>query len=104
MRDKSGLERRKYHTSDLSKIKFLVTGGAGFIGSSLVEYLLHFGAQVRVVDDFSNGFRKNIKPFLENPNFEFIEGDIRDINTCQKGSKGVDYILNSSSYLFIFRW
>lgn len=91
------LERRKYHKVDLSEFVFLVTGGAGFIGSSLVEYLLEFGAKVRVIDDFSNGFRKNIKPFLENSNFEFIEGDIREIDTCQKGAKDVDYIFHQAA-------
>ena len=69
-----------FHTKDLSQLSFLVTGGAGFIGSHLVEYMLKYGAgKVRVLDNYSNGFRKNIEPFLSNPAFEMIEGDIRSI-------------------------
>ena len=91
------MERNKYHNNDLSKTQFLVTGGAGFIGSNLTEYLLHFGAKVRVLDDFSNGFRKNIKPFESDPNFEFIEGDIRNIDTCQLACKDVDYVFHQAA-------
>ena len=96
-KNKLDLERIKYHTDDLSEFKFLVTGGAGFIGSNLVEYLLTFGAKVRVIDDFSNGFKKNIATFHKNPNFEFIEGDIRDITLCQKICKGIDYVFHQAA-------
>lgn len=91
------LERNKYHNKNLGEYHFLVTGAAGFIGSNLVEYLLHFGAKVRGLDDFSNGFHKNIRSFENNPNFEFIEGDIRNLDTCQKASKGIDYIFHEAA-------
>lgn len=88
----------KYHTEDLSKYTFLVTGGAGFIGSNLVEYLLKYDAKkVIVLDDFSNGHRKNIKPFLNDKRFQLIEGDIRDIKTCKTAMQGVDYVLHQAA-------
>ena len=91
------MERKKYHNEDLKRFQFLVTGGAGFIGSNLTSYLLHFGARVRVLDDFSNGFKKNIKLFESNPNFEFVEGDICNIETCQEVCKGMDYIFHQAA-------
>ena len=67
------LYQNKYHNQDLSKFTFLVTGGAGFIGSNLVEYLLKYDAKkVIVLDNLSNGHKKNIDQFLSAPNFEFI--------------------------------
>jgi len=87
-----------YHTEDLSKIAFLVTGGAGFIGSNLVEYLLKYGAgKVRVLDNLSNGFYHNIQPFILNKSFEFIEGDIRDPETCRKACEGMDYVSHQAA-------
>lgn len=56
---------------------FLVTGGAGFIGSNITEALLNMGYKVRVLDNFSTGKRENVAPFGKNPNFELMEGDIR---------------------------
>jgi UDP-N-acetylglucosamine 4-epimerase len=89
---------RKYHTLDLSKYKFLITGGAGFIGSNIVEYLLKNGAgKVRVLDNFSTGFITNINFFLTHPAFELIEGDIRDFNTCKKAMNGVDYVSHQAA-------
>lgn len=76
---------------------FLVTGGAGFIGSNLVEKILNLGYKVRVLDNFSTGKKRNIKEFLGNFNFELIEGDIRELVTCQQACDGIDYILHQAA-------
>lgn len=87
-----------YHNEDLSNYAFLVTGGAGFIGSNLVEYLLKYGAgKVRVLDNLSNGFYKNIQAFASEPRFEFIEGDIRDSETCVRACAGIDYVSHQAA-------
>jgi UDP-N-acetylglucosamine 4-epimerase len=87
-----------YHTIDLSPYKFLVTGGAGFIGSNLVEYLLkHNAGHVRVLDNLSNGYLENIKSFLSLPNFEFIEGDVRNWETCSRAVDGMDFISHQAA-------
>ena len=78
--------------------KFLVTGGAGFIGSNLVEAILKLGCRVRVLDNFSTGKRENIAEFLDNQNFELIEGDIRNLEDCQKACEGVDYVLHQAAW------
>lgn len=84
---------QKYHTNNLDGYTFLVTGGAGFIGSNLVEYLLKFGAEkVRVLDNFSTGYRANIEAFKTDPAFELLEGDIRDLETCKAAVEGIDYV------------
>src|SRR5690554_1967839 len=75
----------------------LVTGGAGFIGSNLCETLLQIGAKVTCLDNFATGHQHNITPFLEDSNFTLIEGDIRDLNTCQKACKGQDYVLHQAA-------
>lgn len=87
-----------YHSEDLSKYRFLITGGAGFIGSNIVSYLLRYNAgHVRVLDNLSNGYFENIKPFLGNNNFEFIEGDIRDFDTCKKSLIGIDFLSHQAA-------
>ena len=84
--------------NNIKEYKFLVTGGAGFIGSNLVEYLLKFGAKkVRVLDDFSNGYRENLTEFTDNPAFELIEGDIRDLNTCKNAMIDIDYVSHQAA-------
>ena len=77
---------------------FLVTGGAGFIGSNLCEAILNLGYRVRCLDDLSTGKQKNIDMFLNNPNYEFIKGDIKDLDTCMKACEGVDYVLNQAAW------
>lgn len=86
-----------FHEGDISKLNFLVTGGAGFIGSNIVEYLLTHGAKVRVLDNLSNGYYRNIKPFEDNPNFEFWEGDIRDYNNVRKAVQDIDYVSHQAA-------
>ncbi len=82
-----------YHHIDLSQYRILVTGGAGFIGSNLVEYFLKYGVgKVRVLDNLSNGYWENIKEFKKLPNFEFVEGDIRDLDTCRAAVAGMDLV------------
>lgn len=77
---------------------FLITGGAGFIGSNLIEELLNRGHNVRCLDDLSNGHKSNIEPFLENERFEFIMGDITDFDTCLKATENVDYVLHQAAW------
>lgn len=77
--------------------KFLVTGAAGFIGSNLVEAILNLGYRVRGLDNYSNGKKENVEEFIDNPNYEFINGDIRDFDTCLKACEGVDYVLHQAA-------
>jgi UDP-N-acetylglucosamine/UDP-N-acetylgalactosamine 4-epimerase len=76
---------------------FLVTGAAGFIGSNLVEAILNLGYKVRGLDNLSTGKRSNIELFINNSNFEFIEGDIRDNNVCESACIGIDYVLHQAA-------
>lgn len=78
--------------------KFLVTGGAGFIGSNICEALLDMGYFVRCLDNFSTGKRENIEAFLTNEMFELIEGDIRDFDTCMKACDGMNYVSNQAAW------
>ncbi len=75
----------------------LVTGGAGFIGSNLCESLLDNNNTVRCLDNLSTGKKENIIPFLENKNFTFLEGDIRNLETCINAAEGVDIILHQAA-------
>lgn len=87
-----------FYTKDISQSSFLVTGGAGFIGSHITEYLLKKGAgRVRVLDNLATGFQKNIDLFTGYSNFEFLEGDIRDIETCKKACEGIDYVTHQAA-------
>ena len=73
---------------------FLVTGGAGFIGSNLCEAILDMGYQVRCLDNLSTGKQENVDLFLDNEKYTFIKGDITDLDVCMKACEGVDYVLN----------
>ena len=77
---------------------FLVTGGAGFIGSNLCEAILNLGYRVRCLDDLSTGKEDNVKLFMNNPNYEFIKGNIKDFDVCMHACKGADYVLNQAAW------
>lgn len=83
----------------MDKKNILVTGGAGFIGSNLVEALLQDDrvGRVRVLDNLSNGFLKNIQAFFDNDRFEFMEGDIRDFTTCKDACSDMDLISHQAA-------
>ena len=78
--------------------RFLVTGGAGFIGSNLCEALLKAGCRVRCLDDLSTGKQANVDLFLGRPGYEFIRGDIRDLETCLSACQGVEYVLHQAAW------
>ena len=89
---------QKYHTLDIREKTFLITGGAGFIGSNLVEYLVKWGAKkIRILDNLSTGHLHNIARFLSQESVEFIQGDIRDLETCQNACKDVDYVFHQAA-------
>ena len=77
---------------------FLVTGGAGFIGSNLCQAILDMGYTVRCLDNLSTGKRSHVEMFKDKPRYTFIEGDIRDFETCQKACRGVDFVLNQAAW------
>src|SRR6478752_2384224 len=94
----SSMYETKFHSKELSALSFLITGGAGFIGSNLVEYLLKFGARkVRVLDNFSTGSMDNLDTFRDNPAFEMMSGDIRNFNDCQLAVEGMDYVSHQAA-------
>ncbi len=87
-----------YHSNDLTKLSFLVTGGAGFVGSNIVEYLLKQGAKkVRVLDNLSQGYIENLEEFNNNPAFEFMEGDITNLDDCRNACDGIDYVTHQAA-------
>ena len=87
-----------FHDQDLSSSSFLVTGGAGFIGGHLSEYLLQSGAKkVRVLDNMVNGFESNLDKLRHYSAFEFVNGDIRNADTCQQVCAGIDYVSHQAA-------
>ncbi len=91
------MSKTPFHIADLSKLSFLITGGAGFIGSNLVQYLVkHNAGKIRVLDNLATGNVKNISG-INKTQFEFIEGDIRDPDTCRKSCEGIDYVSHQAA-------
>ena len=87
-----------FHNKNLDQFSFLVTGGAGFIGSHIAEYLLKNSAKkVRVLDNMVNGFQSNLNILKAYPAFEFLQGDIRDLETCNKACNGIDYVSHQAA-------
>lgn len=88
----------KYHEQSLSQYKFLITGGAGFIGSHIVKYLVENGAGlIRILDNLSTGKIGNIQEFIDLPNVEWMEGDIRNYDTCLSALSGIDYVSHQAA-------
>ncbi len=85
------------HSRLIKNSTVLITGGAGFIGSNLIDILLEQNNAIICLDNFSTGKRKNIEPHNNNPLFKLIEGDIRNLADCQKATKGVDYVLHQAA-------
>jgi UDP-N-acetylglucosamine 4-epimerase len=87
-----------YHNKNLDQYSFLVTGGAGFIGAHIAEYLLKNRAKkVRVLDNLVNGFKNNINILSQYTGFEFIEGDIRNTDVCDEACTGMDYVSHQAA-------
>ncbi|MBK9731728.1 MAG: SDR family oxidoreductase [Chitinophagaceae bacterium] len=87
-----------FHSKPLSSFTFLVTGGAGFIGSHLVEYLLKYGAgKVRVLDNLLTGDKDNVAIFQKHADYEFLEGDIRELKDCMQACEGIDFVLHEAA-------
>ena len=87
-----------FHRTDISQLSFLVSGGSGFIGSNIVNYLISFGAKkVRVIDNFSNSSGENLTPYHGLDNFELIEGDISNYDDCLRATDGIDYISHQAA-------
>ena len=81
----------------LQNLRILVTGGAGFIGSNLCEFLLNKGCIVSCLDNLSTGRIDNLEDFIEHKNFNFIDGDIRDLKCCKKATKNIDFVLHQAA-------
>ena len=89
-----GYKELKFHKDSV----FLVTGGAGFIGSNLCEAITDMGCQVRCLDNLSTGKQENVDILADRPNYTFIKGDIRDLDSCMAACRGVDYVLNEAAW------
>jgi len=88
------MEKIQFNENDV----FLVTGGAGFIGSNLCEAILKLGCKVRCLDDLSTGKYENVKIYESNPNYTFIKGNITDIDACTNACEGVTYVLHQAGW------
>ena len=84
-------------TFKLKKNRVLVTGAAGFIGSNLCDFLINNGYHVVALDNFATGYKSNLNAVIDHPNFTFIEGDIRNLETCRNAVKGCDYVLHNAA-------
>ncbi len=89
---------KPFHNATLGNSSFLVTGGAGFIGSHLVEYLLKYGAgKVVVLDNLSTGTEDNIRNFSSNPSLHFVRADICDLPSCMETFSDIDYVFHEAA-------
>lgn len=89
--------KQAIHLTTLENKRILVTGGAGFIGSNVTQYLLEHGAKVRVFDNLATGNLDNLKEFQSNPNFEFLEGDLRHPSDCEQAAREVDAVCHQAA-------
>lgn len=89
-----GYDKLKFPEGSL----FLVTGGAGFIGSNLCEAILGLGYKVRCLDDLSTGKKENVEQFIHYSDYEFMEGDIKNLETCMEACRGADYVLHQAAW------
>jgi UDP-N-acetylglucosamine 4-epimerase len=85
------------HQTPVENKRFLITGGAGFIGSNITSYLLQHGAKVRVFDNLATGNIENLKEFQSHPNFEFLEGDLRNTQDCAKACTDIDAVCHQAA-------
>lgn len=81
----------------LTNSKILITGGAGFIGSNLIEYFLQHNNEVICLDNLSTGHKKNIAEFMHHPNFQFLEGDIRHLDVCKIAVRDCEYVFHEAA-------
>lgn len=89
---------KAFHSEDISGKSFLITGGAGFIGSNIVKYLIRYKAgRVVVLDNLATGFEENIAEYKSLSNFEFIQGNICDIEDCKKACKNIDIVFHQAA-------